>query len=238
MRPLLLGLGALLAVLPPVAVEAQRGAAAPASKAAQARDWSRSIVRTAAGGYRIGNPDAVVKVVEYVSLTCPGCAAFSAEGMPALLRDHVRPGRVSLELRHYPLNILDLAAAAAVRCATPAETVALSQRLLATQARWMDRFQSAPEADRRRVAAMPPTEALAAVVRMAGIGEAVMPALPADALARCLADQEALDALVAVRQRGDQDGVTGTPSFVVNGTLATGVHDWAALQPLLRPPAR
>ena len=38
-----------------------------------------TVVRTPAGGYRQGNPDAPVKLIEYGSRTCPTCARFAAD---------------------------------------------------------------------------------------------------------------------------------------------------------------
>src|SRR3546814_9167637 len=52
------------------------GAAAPAP---QAGDWTRTVTQTAAGSFVMGNPAAPVKLIEYLSYTCPHCAAFSAE---------------------------------------------------------------------------------------------------------------------------------------------------------------
>src|SRR5436309_16013442 len=75
----------------------QRGHAPPAVH----RDWSLVAVRTPEGGVRIGNPAAPVKLVEYGSITCPHCAAFSAEAAAALRASYVGPGRVSWEYRHY-----------------------------------------------------------------------------------------------------------------------------------------
>ena len=74
---------------------------ASARRAAQ-RDWTQTVARTPEGGFRMGNPDAPVKMIEYLSLTCPHCAAISrGERRDALIRDYVRSGRVSIEYRNY-----------------------------------------------------------------------------------------------------------------------------------------
>ena len=49
----------LALALSPAAAEAK-----PAAKAAAARDWSRTVAATAEGGFRMGNPNAKVKLVE------------------------------------------------------------------------------------------------------------------------------------------------------------------------------
>ena len=56
----------------------RRRSAAPGRPAQ--RDWTQTVARTPEGGFRMGNPNAPVKVVEYLSLTCPHCAAFAHEG--------------------------------------------------------------------------------------------------------------------------------------------------------------
>jgi protein-disulfide isomerase len=94
MRALLLA-GAILTG----AVAAQAAAAPKRSAAPAARDWTRTVSATPEGGYRVGNPAAAVKLVEYGSLTCNHCATFAKEGMPPLLSRHVRTGRVSYEFR-------------------------------------------------------------------------------------------------------------------------------------------
>src|SRR5688500_13061899 len=83
------------------------------------RDWTRVEATTPDGGFRMGNPDAPVKLVEYLSLTCPHCAAFAREGTPPLIRNYVRRGRVSFEVRNLPLNALDVTATILARCGGP-----------------------------------------------------------------------------------------------------------------------
>ena len=63
---------ALALALPASSSEAQRRGVA------RAQDWTRVAARTPEGGFRMGNPGAPVKVVEYLSLTCPHCAMRAA----------------------------------------------------------------------------------------------------------------------------------------------------------------
>jgi protein-disulfide isomerase len=69
-------------------------------------------------GTVLGDPDAPVTVEEYVDLQCPVCAQFSAEALPELVRDYVRPGRVRLVLR--PLTFLGEDSVPAARMALAA----------------------------------------------------------------------------------------------------------------------
>ena len=80
------GAAALVLPSPPAAAAAattpgsRRAAARPvANVAAPNGDWTQTVAATERG-FRMGNPNAPVKLVEYASITCPHCAEFSAEG--------------------------------------------------------------------------------------------------------------------------------------------------------------
>jgi protein-disulfide isomerase len=66
----------------------------------------------------LGDPDAPVTVVEFVDLQCPVCAAASREVLPQVI-EHVRAGRVNLELR--TLSFLGPDSVRAARVAAGAE---------------------------------------------------------------------------------------------------------------------
>jgi protein-disulfide isomerase len=191
-------------------------------------------VRTPEGGFLLGNPNAPVKVIEYLSLTCPHCAAFAGQGTPRLL-DYVRRGRVSLEYRNYVLNGYDLAAAMLSRCAAPRAYFDITHRLLTTQPQWMGPIQRLTDAQRNELRALQPLQAVQRIVSMLGLDRnlarnGLTPAIQQ----ACLADQAGLDRLGQIQQAAtSQYEVTGTPSFIVNGRLAD-VRDWAGLEPLLR----
>ncbi|PNB52710.1 protein-disulfide isomerase, partial [Pseudomonas sp. FW305-130] len=71
--------------------------------------WASMIVATPEGGVRIGNPSAKVKLIEFGSHTCPHCARFDAEGLPALRSGYIATGQVSYEFRDFPIHgALDL----------------------------------------------------------------------------------------------------------------------------------
>ena len=55
---------------------------------------------TPEGGFRMGNPAAPIKLVEYGSLACPHCRHFEETGYKPLLQTYVRTGRVSYEFRN------------------------------------------------------------------------------------------------------------------------------------------
>jgi protein-disulfide isomerase len=212
--------------------------AAPAEKAS-ARDWTRVVVASPEGGFRIGNPNAPVKLVEYGSLTCSHCAHFEEEGVPVLMGKYVKSGRVSFEFRNYVRDQFDLAGAMLSRCAGTSGYFGLTGKILATQSQWLDRLRAIPRDDIQALQALPLPDQLARVAQITGFdGLAASHGLtPAKAKA-CLANQKAVERLTQMKQIAvDQHGVRGTPSFLINGKTAEGAHDWAALEPLLGPPA-
>lgn len=212
----------------------------PAAAAQQAeRDWSRTVAVTAEGGYRMGNPDAPVKLVEFVSLTCGHCAHFSAEGVPPLVEKHVRTGRVSFELRNFVLNGIDLVAALVSRCAAPDDYFALSSEILKEQEAWVARTRSLTPAQREQIGALSPTEGMRRLAGEIGLGAiAGRHGIEQSELRTCLSDPARVERLETMQREAERLGVSGTPTFAINGKVAQGVYDWASLEPLLRRAGR
>jgi protein-disulfide isomerase len=222
----------LAAPLP--AAPAHRAAAPGRHAAPTARDWSRVVAMTPEGGFRMGNPAAPVKLVEYGSLVCPHCAAFAREGEAALVQNYVRTGRTSYEYRNYVLNGADVVATLLARCSGPAGFFPMVQSLYATQPQWIGRITGLSQAQKDQLKAMPDA---ARLVRLGQIGGLTQIAgrygvTPARAN-QCLADKAAFDRLGKMIEAAGALGVDGTPTFFINGVFAN-TNGWAGLEPLLR----
>ena len=116
---------------------------APARHAAPGRraTGAASSSRTPEGGFRIGNPAAPVKLVEYGSLTCPHCAAFAHEGEAALrpeLCAH-RPGQLRIS-QLSSSNGADVVATCSRAAAGPAGFFPMVQQPLRDAAAWIGRI--------------------------------------------------------------------------------------------------
>lgn len=201
--------------------------------AAPARDWTTVASKTPAGAYVIGNPAARVKLIEYASMTCPHCAAFSAESAPVLKERMIRSGQVSLEFRHFVFNPLDLAAVILARCTGPSRFAATTAFLFATQDGWIGRGQQFSQANGRRLAMYPAAAQLRALADGAGLTDAVVArGLAPAAVDACFADAADIDKVTAMSAKLPP-GVDSTPTFFVNGRLVAHVG-WQQLLPQLR----
>jgi len=97
------------------------------------KTWTEVVEVTADGGYRVGNPNAPVKLLEFGALSCSHCAEFSETASKELLGDFVTSGKVSYELRFFMLNALDIPATLLATCGSPEAVVALADQFWAYQ---------------------------------------------------------------------------------------------------------
>ncbi len=202
---------------------------------ANARDWSRSVVATPAGGYLIGNPKAPVKLIEYLSLTCPHCRHFNETGGPALKTGYVAKGQISYEIRNFVLNSADLAASLLMRCAPPVQAVKLMDGVFGDQEKLFAPIYTLTEEARQRVMAAPVNGRVAILAKESGIDRwFVAHGLKPTQAAACLASDKGQAQLVSMREEGVKKyAVDGTPSFSVNGAKVDGTS-WEILEPAIK----
>lgn len=229
-----LALTAAAALVVPAAAAPVRHRAHPVHHTAPtAHDWSKVVAATPEGGFRMGNSAAKVKVVEYGSLTCPHCAAFSRTGEQPLIQKYVKTGRVSYEYRNFVLNNVDVVASLLARCAGPG-FFRVADTFYATQDQWVKKSMEMTEAQRSEVNALPQGRRLGRVADIIGLTDiAARAGLPAVRGKQCLADKAAVDRLGQIYLGGQRLGVDGTPTFFINGTKAD-TNIWSGLEPLIR----
>jgi protein-disulfide isomerase len=219
----MLAAGAALLIFSPAA-------AAPKK---QAPDWTRTVVATAEGGFRMGNPNAKVKLVEYASLTCPHCRHF-AESAMAPLKAYVRSGKVSFEYRTFVLNGIDVAATLVARCGGPARFFPVVDRLYATQGDWVGKISGLPEGEKERIRALSEGQRLMRLAEVGGLQKlAAAHGLPPAQANKCLADPAGMNRLGSIHEGGQALGVQSTPTFFINGAKV-GASDWPSLEPHLK----
>ncbi|WP_239804710.1 DsbA family protein [Croceicoccus hydrothermalis] len=210
-------LAATLAAAP--AVSAQESAAAQTAPMA---------------GHLIGREDADMRLAEYVSYTCPHCAHFEKQAGDTLKLAYARPGHVGVEIRHLVRDPLDLTVALIANCGKPANFAANHTVLMKAQPQWLDRIRATTPAQRARYETGTNAARRQALARDAGLYDLMKNrGYTPVALDRCIADDTMAQRLVTLSRQYAQSGVTGTPSFAIDGKLLPGVHDWSALKQVL-----
>jgi len=198
-------------------------------------DWTQQVVQTPEGGMRMGNPDAPVKLVEYASLSCPHCAEFEEQGVPTLRDKYVKSGQVSWEFRTFLLFPSDSGVSMLLHCQGATPFFRLSQELYATQRDWGAKLQTLTEQQQQQLQSMSPQQAGAALVSILGLDEFFRQrGMPQSRIDSCLADRAVADKVASITQLGTKEGVTGTPTFFINGKQAQETAAWGKLEPQLR----
>lgn len=163
----------------------------------------------ALGEMSLGNADAPVVLHEYSSLTCPHCAAFHADTLPAIKKEYVDTGKVRIVFHDFPLDNLALAALMIVRCSGPERNVDFFNMLYETQADWSR--------------ASNPRGALVALARFYGMDGADVNT--------CLTNEAMMNAVIEARTSAtDLHKIESTPSFVLDGNLITGALPFDAFK--------
>lgn len=212
-------------------------AAAPvAAVAAPAgTSWSETVATTPDGHFLMGNPNAAVKLVEYGSYTCSHCRDFSAEASEEI-RKLVDTGKMSFEFRSYVRDPIDITTALLARCGGKDIFFPLSEQYFGNQAAMFDKVQALGDARYQQLMSAPPQS------RLVGLGEALglvdfakQRGVAEDQAKQCLADGKTADALVKdVESANSQYNITGTPAFLINGTLVNSPPTWKDLHGELR----
>lgn len=199
--------------------------AAPAGKA-----WAEEIVQTPEGGYRMGNPEAPIKLVEYASLTCPHCGEFSEKGSATIRDQWVASGRVSYEFRHFVRDALDLTMGLMTRCGTPQTFFGLTEQVFANQQALLGGLQG-KEAQFQAAMQAPESQRFQALADMAGLPQFFAArGIPAAQAKVCLANTKLAEQMAKnTTDQGNQYQIEGTPTFLVNGEKI-GTSTWEELK--------
>ncbi|HYG46523.1 MAG TPA: thioredoxin domain-containing protein [Allosphingosinicella sp.] len=198
-------------------------------------DWSQTVVKTPEGGYRMGNPEAPVKLIEYGSLSCPHCAEFEEQGGPALRDNYVKSGQVSWEFRTYLLFPTDPGVSLLLNCQSESAFFPAVEQLYKDQRNWLGKIQELPQDQLQALGTMPPAQSAGIVARAAGLDEFFRQrGMPSAQIQACLSDPAGLEKIADIKRKGDEMGVNGTPSFFINGKFYEGPANWTGLEPVLR----
>ena len=198
-------------------------------------DWNARLTVSPSGSHIIGNPAATTRLTEYISYTCSHCADFDRQASDPLRLVYVTSGKLSLEIRHLVRDPIDLAVAMLTNCGPPAKFLQNHTTFLRQQAQWLGRAGSVSPGQKARWSSGPVATRRRAMADDLGFYQ-TMQARGYDrpAVDRCLADEAMASRLAEQTDEAVRIGVPGTPSFLINGELLAGTHDWQTLQAQLK----
>jgi protein-disulfide isomerase len=197
-------------------------------------DWSKTVTRAPNGAYVMGNPKAKVRLIEYLSYSCPHCAHFTAEASAPLKARYVSKGTVAVEFRNAVRDRYDFAAALMARCGGTTRFFAQSEALFAGQDALLQQASS-HEARSTMPDNASTNDTLADIAGGAGLIDFMTArGVSAAAANACLTSKAEQDAVLAMTKEAWQvRKIQGTPWFVMNGQTI-GATDWASLEPKIR----
>lgn len=157
----------------------------------------------------LGEANAPVTIVEYMSTTCPHCAAFHNNTFDAIKAKYVDSGKVRFIVREFPFDPRAAAAFMLARC-NPQDPSKLTEA-----AQYFPMLSMLMKQQETWAAAQDGREALMQMSKLAGFTEETFKA--------CLTNQKLLDDVNATMQRGATEfGVNSTPTFIINGKKYAG----------------
>jgi len=147
----------------------------------------------------MGSADAPIEIIEYASFTCPHCENFHATVLPSLKAEYIDTGKVRFVYREVYFDRFGLWASMIARCGGEMRYFGIADMIYDKQQEW--------------TASGDPTvivEELRKLGKTAGLTD--------EMLDTCMNDADQAKNLVAWYQtNADRDGITGTPSFMIDG---------------------
>lgn len=159
-----------------------------------------------------GSPDASVTIIEYSEYQCPFCARFVKETLPLIEENYIATGKVRLLFRNFPVHQQAVVAAGAAVCAQEQDKFwEMHDTLFAQQKEWSENpdFMALFE------------------------GYAQDMGLDTDQFTSCLNAGEWLDEVKKDFEDGQEAGVQGTPSFLINDQLVVGAQPFEVFQEVI-----
>ncbi|MGD8627431.1 MAG: thioredoxin domain-containing protein [Anaerolineae bacterium] len=160
-----------------------------------------------------GDPDAPVTIVEYTDYQCGYCARHALQTVPQIQEIYIDTGKVRYVVKDFPLSFHANArpAAVAARCAGAQDAYwQMHDHLFEKQTQWAG-------LDGAKL-----LETFASYADVLGLDVATFKA--------CLSSGEFDEVIAANLDEGQQAGVQGTPSFLINGRLMVGAYPFAEFQ--------
>jgi hypothetical protein len=121
------------------------------------------------------------------------------------------------------------------RCAGGRAYFSMGHELMGSQRQWLGGMQTLSEAERGQLRNQPPTVMAQRLAPMLGLDRiAARFGLTPAAQRACLGNMANFTQLETIsNQANSQYGVTGTPTFVINGRVVDDTNAWSGIEPRL-----
>lgn len=158
----------------------------------------------------LGNPEALVTVIEYASVTCPHCANVHETVYPTIKENYIDTGKIHYIFREFPTAPAELSVVGSMLARCAADKGGKDAYFLVLDS--LFKTQGDPRARTGWIYSENPRAELVKIANQAGMDDAAFDA--------CVRREELLDLINGnVTEGRDKYNINSTPSFVVNGAL-------------------
>ncbi len=166
----------------------------------------------------LGDPNAPVTIVEFSDFQCPYCSSFYKESLPQIMANYVDTGKVKIVYRDFPLSGHPQAntAAQAAECVR-AQGALAKDELYYDFHDWLFENLSSWSGNENAMEVL-----ITAAQDELGVD-----------IRTCLENGEMADEVNADMTAGRSYGVSGTPSFFINGKKLVGAWPYAVFEKVI-----
>ncbi len=194
----------------PAATETAAAPAAPAAKVELPTsdrdiDMAEALKPGPMKEMALGDPNAPVKIIEYMSMTCSHCANFHTRTFEPIKQKYVDSGKAYFVIREFPFpgDTASLAAFMLARCTPEDRYFPFVSMFMKQQASW---------------AAPADNDVRGAMLQLSKLGGFTQESFDA-----CLTNQKLAADVTSVRDRAAKEfGIQSTPTFLINGKSYSG----------------
>lgn len=187
------------------------------STAALAQQFDAAKLMAPAGGvadHPVGNKDAKVTVIEYLSPTCPHCKTFHETVYPQLKTEYIDTDKIQFIPRPFVRNVLDAVVFMLAEAAGAEKYHEVVDTFFRTQNEW--------------VTSPTPADAMFAIAQQLGFTKETYDA--------ALTNQALFSGLETMRDQATREfQLQGTPTFYVNGKMLNGGVTFESLKAEIDP---
>lgn len=176
-------------------------------------DESKGGAKTDEGKLK-GEKDAKVKIVEFSDLECPFCARFYKDTLPQIISEYIDNGKVSLEYRHFPLSFHP-----------QAKPLAIATECANEQGKFWEMHDKVFEKNAAGEIASASTDTYKQWASEIGVDTF--------AFNSCYDANQGEDIIEADTKLGSELGVSGTPTFFINGRQLVGAQPFASFKAII-----